>query len=266
MACDPNTLLSDARCFECLTEPQRAEIITSLYCQLASGPSSSLLNGLIAYWNMDETGSIARQDSFTGNHDLAVVGSVPSAAGVLGNAASFNGVAAPNTNYLINSDAAWDLQIPFTVCCSFKLNTIAVDQSILGPYSETGLFGGQPDGWHFFFNLTSTSLAVRYADGGNAAIDQAVSPIVLSAGVWYFASAVLSVDGFTHLRVNNGPEYTDNHLQPTAAGIPLRVGSDHINLLPMNGFVDNVGIWNRELTDAELTTLYNSGAGLNYPF
>lgn len=37
MACDPNTLLNEARCYSCLTEDQRAAIITSLLCQLASG-------------------------------------------------------------------------------------------------------------------------------------------------------------------------------------------------------------------------------------
>jgi hypothetical protein len=30
--------------------------------------------------------------------------------------------------------------------------------------------------------------------------------------------------------------------------------------------VDEVGVWNRVLTSAEVTQLYNSGAGLQYPF
>jgi len=33
-----------------------------------------------------------------------------------------------------------------------------------------------------------------------------------------------------------------------------------------NGSIDEVGIWSRLLTDDELTELYNSGAGLQYPF
>lgn len=38
MSCDPNTLLNDARCYDCLTEDQRASINTFLWCQiLATG-------------------------------------------------------------------------------------------------------------------------------------------------------------------------------------------------------------------------------------
>ena len=33
----------------------------------------------------------------------------------------------------------------------------------------------------------------------------------------------------------------------------------------MNGIIDEVGFWNRELTSSEVTDLYNSGAGLAYP-
>ena len=33
-----------------------------------------------------------------------------------------------------------------------------------------------------------------------------------------------------------------------------------------NGLIDEVGIWNRALSSTEITQLYNSGAGLQYPF
>ncbi len=34
----------------------------------------------------------------------------------------------------------------------------------------------------------------------------------------------------------------------------------------MDGIVDEVGLWSRALTIAEVTALYNAGAGLAYPF
>ena len=33
-----------------------------------------------------------------------------------------------------------------------------------------------------------------------------------------------------------------------------------------DGIMDEVGIWNRVLSDSEITELYNGGAGLTYPF
>lgn len=35
---------------------------------------------------------------------------------------------------------------------------------------------------------------------------------------------------------------------------------------PMNGAIDEVGIWNRGITSAEVTSLYNGGTGIQYPF
>lgn len=34
----------------------------------------------------------------------------------------------------------------------------------------------------------------------------------------------------------------------------------------MNGDIDEIGIWSRIITSGEVTSLYNSGAGLAYPF
>ncbi len=39
MACDPNALIAEARCYLCLTEEQRATIILSLWCQILAGGS-----------------------------------------------------------------------------------------------------------------------------------------------------------------------------------------------------------------------------------
>lgn len=41
MPCDPNTLLHDARCFDCLTEDQRAIINLSLLCQIANASGAA---------------------------------------------------------------------------------------------------------------------------------------------------------------------------------------------------------------------------------
>lgn len=38
MACDPNALLEEAKCFACLTEEQRAVIILFLWCRILNAP------------------------------------------------------------------------------------------------------------------------------------------------------------------------------------------------------------------------------------
>ena len=46
----------------------------------------------------------------------------------------------------------------------------------------------------------------------------------------------------------------------------LTVGNDSGNSYPWDGSVDEVGIWSRALSSDEVSTLYNSGNGLQYPF
>ena len=265
MACDPQTLLNAARCYLCLTEEQRALINLMLLCRIASASSETgLLLGLVAYWTMNEASSITRQDAHTGNRDLAVGGpaGVPAGAGIISNAASFGGVASPNTNYLTNA-AGWHFPLGFTVTVWLKFTAIpAVDQSILGPYTYAGL----SNGWQLVLvGSQSNNVALRSSDGNVPATDQAINPTLLSAGIWYFVSAIF--DGANaRVRVNNGAEYVDQHLAANASGLPLIIGSDITNIQPMNGLVDELGIWSRQLSDAELTAIFNVGAGLTYPF
>jgi hypothetical protein len=55
--------------------------------------------------------------------------------------------------------------------------------------------------------------------------------------------------------------------QSDVTEIGMRGDLDVLN--PSNctsGLIDEVGIWSRALTGAEVTSLYNGGAGLQYPF
>lgn len=46
----------------------------------------------------------------------------------------------------------------------------------------------------------------------------------------------------------------------------VRFGSDPYSGTFFNGAQDEAGVWNRALTSAEITSLYNAGQGLQYPF
>ena len=44
------------------------------------------------------------------------------------------------------------------------------------------------------------------------------------------------------------------------------LGNENGHVSGMDGTLDEVGLWNRALTPTEITTLYQSGSGLQYPF
>lgn len=47
---------------------------------------------------------------------------------------------------------------------------------------------------------------------------------------------------------------------------PLNIGARNASSDWYNGALDEIGVWSRILSQADINTLYNSGAGLQYPF
>ena len=93
-------------------------------------------------------------------------------------------------------------------------------------------------------------------------------PIFLGLGVWHHIAVMRSA-------VGGGTIYTDGVLR--ASGVcgfpsgplpsqPTLLGSRDDNYTGMGFQMDEVGFWNRELTAGEVTSLYNAGAGIQYPF
>jgi len=52
----------------------------------------------------------------------------------------------------------------------------------------------------------------------------------------------------------------------TDSGLSFEIGRYLKTASYANAQIDEVGVWNREITSSEVTSLYNSGDGLQYPF
>jgi len=91
-----------------------------------------------------------------------------------------------------------------------------------------------------------------------------------STGVWYHV-AVTRVQStgvvtfYVNGSVQGSPQSTgrtaDLLNSPDAFGGGCYGGTGNFD-----GMIDEIGVWSRALTDAEVTQLYNAGAGLQYPF
>lgn len=97
-----------------------------------------------------------------------------------------------------------------------------------------------------------------------------ITGIPINDGNWHFACA--TYDGATTVKY-----YVDNVLKGTQSATMnwlsnnIRIGylDNNDDPFPDQNFignVDEVGYWQRALSATEITTLYNSGAGLTYPF
>lgn len=110
-----------------------------------------------------------------------------------------------------------------------------------------------------YFNTTTMSMFGIAAD-----VNIATSS---STGTWYHL--VMTYNGTTIEMFKNGSSIgTGTPTLNTATGSTFTIGHDNGTWAGggSDGRIDELGIWSRVLSGAEITELYNGGAGLAYPF
>jgi len=208
-----------------------------------------LLNGLISYWKVDESG-LPFADSkgtnpFTGGGGSGAAG----APGKINTAASFNGTAGSYFNCPSSSslnppgDFTWSVWL-YSTNGSAALFALSKGDYTLEPPTQFYLGYGDANG--FFF-------------GGSQ--DSIVHPL----NTWYHLIGWWdSATQCDNCQVNNGAVFTGPVRARVLTSSSLNFGALANNSAPLgnwNGRIDEIGYWSRKLTDAEKTQLYNGGAG-----
>lgn len=233
-----------------------------------SRPHTGITTSLISYWKLDEA-SGTRFDELNGcggsGCDLTDNNTVTQATGKLGNAGQFTSA---NTEYLSRSDDA-DLStgnIDFTVAAWAYLDTKSANMQIVSKYTATGnqreyalMYEAGSDRFRFEVDSTGAGALTNVLSNNFGAP---------STGTWYFVVAKHdAANDQLSISVNAGTPNTTS----TSAGVfdstsPFFIGNRSGALGPWNGRIDAVGFWKRALSASEISCLYNSGAGLEYPF
>tara|TARA_R110000796_G_scaffold162344_1_gene279138 strand:- start:22879 stop:24432 length:1554 start_codon:yes stop_codon:yes gene_type:complete len=245
---------------------------------VTAAPPSTLLTDLRGYYKMDETltGVTTVTDS-TGTYDGTLVGStfdwdvngkINGGTNNLGSNPSGHGIDlaqswAPGA-LAANSINMWfkyDTTRLFNILFSKSTTARSVGDTFMDAYSES-------DGT-MNFEMRSTA--------GIMWIDWSGFPT--TTGVWNMLTITNdnSGDAAGCTLYLNGTEYTTGRnviadALGTATGdnvaVPFSVGGYRASGEPwqVTGDIDEVGVWHKELTSAEVTELYNSGTGIQYPF
>lgn len=213
--------------------------------------NSPLLNGLVHYWNLNETTG-TRSDSL-GAAPLTDNNTVGFTTGKNGNAATF--VSA-------NLESLSDTTInPGDTDFSFSL---WIRETSLGTYVLVARDGS---GSRTFLLDVETNKPTFY---NLPASNSVVSTVTLSTATWYHVYAYHdSVNNQIGISVNNETIVTTatTGAPGSTPGIPFRVGARDTpgSELYFNGDIDELGMWSRTLSTTERNTLYNSGTGKFYP-
>ena len=218
--------------------------------------NSSLATNLGSYWELEEA-SGTRVDSH-GSNDLTDVNTVGTATGIQGNGADFE---RSNTEYLISSTGpgiTGDWSISFWL----KQESQTINQWPITSYTSG-------EGGILLRVNSDGKLFAQFGNGGTVS-KTVTTASQITIGSWYhvvFTSDVSAgTNGYTVYVNGSSVALTADTSTATSVGAQanMTIGALGAGTQPFDGVIDEVGIWSRILSASDVTTLYNSGAGIPY--
>lgn len=217
----------------------------------------SLLNNLVSYWKLDEVGAGAiRVDSQNGNSLNDPAANVVNSAGIISNGAVFNSTT--NTYLYAPSNSTLQVTSDFTFSAWVKLSLQTGGRVVAK--EAAGLI-------EYLLSYDSTNGFLGCVGNPSLTTDYAISGQVIANGVWtHIVFWYDHLTGQTYIRLND----SSTHQSTTSPALlapqttNFQVGNNQPRTAPIDAVVDEVGFWKRKLNAAEITALYNGGAGLPF--
>jgi hypothetical protein len=222
---------------------------------------SLISGGLVAYYDFEDASGNLLDN--VGSNDLTETdGTIASVAGKVGNARDFERA---DTEYFAAADAAWN-SITGNLTITAWINAETASGIFQGIVSKLTVAGDQVSYLLGINDLGEVTFEVS-TDGTrtSSAVFEQVNSTPISASTWYFLVGRRREGVNVGLSVNAGTEVTAT----LAGGIfdgtaAFEIGAYNVNASNFDGIIDEVGVWNRVLTDDEVDWLYNSGSGRSY--
>jgi hypothetical protein len=213
--------------------------------------TSPLLDGLLAYWKLDTTGWI---DSSGNGNTLTNNNGVTLGTGKINGDAVFD----PNLSNSLTRNIS--IGSSYSISAWVKIPAFGFDGGACAIGSSSN--NNSP--------AIVTSLGTTYFFYGvNGAGDcnPATSADALGLDTWYHIVGTSDAGSSTCKWYLNGTVVSEDSFSDLIGTDELQLGAYDARSLPtFSGDIDEVGVWNRALTGAEITSLYNAGAGKTYPF
>ena len=215
----------------------------------SGGGSNPLWDNLLAYYTADNT-----PNDSVGAANFTLNNGATYGTGIINQGFDFDGV-----NDYANHTTDVGVTDDFTISTWVYRDTTATSSVF-----ETANFGSAGS---FSLTLQGGSIVV-YAHNGSSYISQ-FAGVGITLSTWThiaftFNNTTKLVDIYIDGVLSNGstPTFTSVTSSDFANGMIIgrRLGFQYFN-----GLTDELGVWNRILTSGEVTELYNSGSGKQYP-
>lgn len=219
-------------------------------------PTNNL--GLRAYWSFDEGTGLRANDRTGFKNTGTLSGSVVPAwvSGKYGKALSFDG----STSYV---------EVPDSESFTFGTSPVSISAWVNFNSGGMGVYQGIVSQGIDSFELNKSGgntlrLEMKYADGTNKRGETAVNTLS-EPNTWYFVVGIFEPATGTFTFYINGQQSTTFYVDSQAGGTlknstsPVQIGRRGSAQLLMNGEIDELKIYGRVLSPAEVASMYRAG-------
>jgi hypothetical protein len=230
-------------------------IFSALFLLLLSLNVFGALNdNLLSYYSFEEQTGLTLFDSLNKNNLTNTNSVIINQSGKIGQSAQFSNA----NNYFYTATAtgypAGNI--------NFSVFTWAYETSCSGNYPTIMTYGTESTGTGIQLNLNANDCLIAFDNYGQNYLKTSQA---FGLNAWHHIGFTL--DG-TNLRIYYDGVNVGNKTDITGINVPinsqLRIGTPWATQYIWTGKIDEMGIWNRTLTQTEVTQLYNSGNGLSY--
>jgi hypothetical protein len=214
-------------------------------------------SGLVGYWPFNGNANDESGNGNNGTNNGATM--TTDRNGVANQAYSFDGLAA----YISASPTLPTGPAPRTVSCWFNTSASYIPTSDYPPLQTMTAWGNSSPGLVIFPQYVKAPSGKAYFESGSNG-NQLYSQNAMNDGVWHQIVTTYNGAG------NRVKMYVDGVLQDSSAVVTLGtadsyfvIGNSPWTNIPFMGQIDDVGLWNRALTDCEIQNLYNSSNPTN---
>jgi len=220
--------------------------------QIDSG--KTLTTSLLSYYKLDDG------TDYFGTRNLTVVGNTVFGTGKVGNAAYFDGVDdgldGGNVFNFERTDS-------FSVSAWVKRNTSGTSDFIAGNED----FLGTNTGWAFDIAAADQATVELSAGAGNSCSARASIGNSDTGSAHHYVMTYNGTSDVSGIKIYvDGVSKTlttvsNNLVSSITTTGAFRLGLTNDNSADLDGYIDEVGIWTKVLTQTEVSDLYNGGAG-----
>ena len=215
--------------------------------------SANLNDDLRSYYKLDESSGVVVDE--LGNYDGTNAGATRGVTGILDDAFDFN----------VNSVSF--LTAPL-LTNDFSVG-IWINSNSLSGYDYAISNANAGDG-HMLFQISTDDDNLWIRQYRTAGDHQGFGATSLSTGTWYYVVFVSNSTGFYgYLDGNLEISVLNSNPLYTSGDEGLYLGVKHYSSTSedyWDGKLDEIGIWERALTESEIVYLYNSGGARAYPY